>query len=46
MPFYVNPLLKNWLRPPQDESEAKTNWRGFAIVVGVMAVLDVWSSTS
>jgi antibiotic biosynthesis monooxygenase (ABM) superfamily enzyme len=37
MPYYVNPLLKHWLRPPAGVSEAKTNWRGIGIVVAVMA---------
>jgi uncharacterized protein len=41
MPFFVNPLLKNWLRPPQDVSETTTNWRGFALIVGVMAFLSL-----
>ncbi|WP_231514734.1 antibiotic biosynthesis monooxygenase [Mycobacterium sp. URHB0044] len=37
MPYYVNPLLKHWLRPPPDVPEWKTNWRGIGIVVAVMA---------
>ncbi|MET0704946.1 MAG: antibiotic biosynthesis monooxygenase [Mycobacterium sp.] len=37
MPYYVNPLLKRWLRPPPDVPAAKTNWRGLGIVVAVMA---------
>jgi uncharacterized protein len=37
MPYYVNPLLKHWLRPPAGVPEAKTNWRGIGIVVAVMA---------
>jgi antibiotic biosynthesis monooxygenase (ABM) superfamily enzyme len=37
MPYYVNPLLKRWLRPPPDVSAARTNWRGIAVVVAVMA---------
>lgn len=41
MPFFVNPLLKNWLRPPQEESETKTNWHGFALVIGIMALLSL-----
>jgi len=41
MPFFVNPLLKHWLRPPPEVSETKTNWRGFALVIGVMAVLSL-----
>jgi antibiotic biosynthesis monooxygenase (ABM) superfamily enzyme len=36
MPYYVNPLLKRWLRPPPNVSVAKTNWRGFGIVVALM----------
>jgi uncharacterized protein len=37
MPYYVNPLLKHWLRPPLDVPEWKTNWRGIGIVVALMA---------
>jgi antibiotic biosynthesis monooxygenase (ABM) superfamily enzyme len=37
MPYYVNPLLNRWLRPPPEVSTARTNWRGFAIVVAAMA---------
>jgi antibiotic biosynthesis monooxygenase (ABM) superfamily enzyme len=37
MPYYVNPLLKRWLRPPPDVSAAKANWRGLCIVVALMA---------
>jgi antibiotic biosynthesis monooxygenase (ABM) superfamily enzyme len=36
MPFYVNPLLKRWLRPPPDVPKAGANWRGVGIVVGLM----------
>jgi uncharacterized protein len=36
MPYYVNPLLKRWLRPPPNISAAKSNWRGMGIVVAVM----------
>lgn len=32
MPYYVNPLLKHWLRPPPNVSRAQTNWRGIGIV--------------
>lgn len=35
MPYYVNPLLKRWLRPPPDAPEAKANLRGIAVVAGV-----------
>lgn len=38
MPYYVNPLLKHWLRPPPDVPIARTNVRGFATVVVVMAL--------
>ncbi|MGY4654339.1 antibiotic biosynthesis monooxygenase [Mycobacterium sp. URHB0021] len=31
MPYYVNPLLKYWLRPPPNAPEAQTNWRGIGI---------------
>ncbi|OBA92923.1 antibiotic biosynthesis monooxygenase [Mycobacteriaceae bacterium 1482268.1] len=33
MPFYVNRLLKHWLRPPPNVPAAKNNWRGIATVV-------------
>jgi antibiotic biosynthesis monooxygenase (ABM) superfamily enzyme len=36
MPYYVNPLLKRWLRPPPNIAEKQANWRGIGIVVGVM----------
>jgi antibiotic biosynthesis monooxygenase (ABM) superfamily enzyme len=36
MPYYVNPLLKHWLRPPPNVPERQTNWRGIGIVAGVM----------
>ncbi|MBY0290511.1 MAG: antibiotic biosynthesis monooxygenase [Mycobacteriaceae bacterium] len=35
MPYYVNPLLKNWLRPPPDAPKARTFWRGIAMVAGL-----------
>jgi len=38
MPYYVNPLLKHWLRPPPDVPVAQTNWRGIGLVAGVMAL--------
>ena len=37
MPYYVNPLLKHWLRPPPDVPRAQTNWRGIAIAVAALA---------
>jgi antibiotic biosynthesis monooxygenase (ABM) superfamily enzyme len=37
MPYYVNPLLKRWLRPPENASALRTNIRGFAIIVALMA---------
>jgi antibiotic biosynthesis monooxygenase (ABM) superfamily enzyme len=37
MRYYVNPLLKHWLRPPPNIPAALTNWRGIGIVAGVMA---------
>jgi hypothetical protein len=36
MPYYVNPLLKHWLRPPPNVPERQTNWRGIGIVAAVM----------
>jgi uncharacterized protein len=35
MPYYVNPLLKHWLRPPPDMPRAQTNWRGIGTVAAV-----------
>ena len=35
MPYYVNPLLKRWLRPPPDAPKARTNWEGIATVVAL-----------
>jgi antibiotic biosynthesis monooxygenase (ABM) superfamily enzyme len=35
MPYYVNPLLKNWLRPPPDAPKARTFWQGIATVAGL-----------
>jgi hypothetical protein len=32
MPFYVNPLLKRWLRPPPEVSRTQANWRGIGII--------------
>ncbi|MGW2559443.1 antibiotic biosynthesis monooxygenase [Streptomyces sp. NPDC001514] len=36
MPYYVNPLLKRWLRPSADEPAAKGNLVGLGIVAAVM----------
>src|ERR1700732_989421 len=36
MPYYVNPLLKKWLRPPANVPAARTNLRGIAIVTAIM----------
>jgi antibiotic biosynthesis monooxygenase (ABM) superfamily enzyme len=36
MPYYVNRLLRRWLRPPADAPAAKTNLEGIAIVAAVM----------
>ncbi len=36
MPYYVNRLLRRWLRPPPDTPAAKTNLQGIAIVAAVM----------
>lgn len=35
MPYYVNPLLKRWLRPSPDKPAAKTNLVGLGIVAAV-----------
>jgi len=37
MPYYVNPLLKYWLRPPPNVPAAKTNWRGIGIAAAALA---------
>jgi antibiotic biosynthesis monooxygenase (ABM) superfamily enzyme len=37
MPYYVNPLMKHWLRPPPNVPAAKTNWRGIGIAVAALA---------
>lgn len=41
MPFYVNPLLKHWLRPPPNAPVARTNWRGIGICVAALATWTV-----
>lgn len=35
MPYYVNPLLKRWLRPSPDEPAVKTNLVGLGIVAAL-----------
>lgn len=35
MPYYVNPLLKRWLRPPPRVPAARNNLQGIAIAGGV-----------
>lgn len=35
MPYYVNPLLKRWLRPSPGEQVAKTNLIGLGVVAAV-----------
>ncbi|MFZ0834938.1 MAG: antibiotic biosynthesis monooxygenase, partial [Mycobacterium sp.] len=40
MPYYVNPLLAQWLRPPAG-SRRRANIRGMAIIVAVMAAWTV-----
>ncbi len=37
MPYYVNPLLKRWLRPPPNVPAVKNNWRGIVIAVTALA---------
>ena len=37
MPYYVNPLLKRWLRPPPNVPAAKNNWRGIGIAAAALA---------
>jgi len=36
MPFYVNPLLKRWLRPSPDRPARRTNLAGLGIVAAVI----------
>ncbi|GFE16648.1 hypothetical protein Sgleb_46950 [Streptomyces glebosus] len=36
MPFYVNPLLRRWLRPRPEAPRARTNLAGLGLVTGVM----------
>lgn len=38
MPYYVNRLLRRWLRPPADAPAAKTNLEGIAVVAALMLV--------
>ncbi|MFG2882557.1 antibiotic biosynthesis monooxygenase [Streptomyces sp. NPDC048297] len=38
MPYYVNPLLRRWLRPAQEEPAARTNLRGLCVVAVSMAL--------
>jgi antibiotic biosynthesis monooxygenase (ABM) superfamily enzyme len=47
MPFYVNPLLKRWLRPPADAPKAATNIRGAVLITALMAswALLFWLAT-
>lgn len=37
MPYYVNPLLAQWLRGSDNAGRRRVNIRGFAIIVAVMA---------
>jgi antibiotic biosynthesis monooxygenase (ABM) superfamily enzyme len=41
MPYYVNPLLKRWLRPPANVPESHTNRRGIAISIAALAFWSV-----
>ena len=47
MPFYVNPLLKRWLRPPADAPKAATNVRGAVLITALMGswALLFWLAT-
>lgn len=40
MPYYVNPLLRRWLRPPPNVAVVKNNWRGIGIAA---AALGFWA---
>jgi uncharacterized protein len=35
MPYYVNPVLKRWLRPPPNAPRLRTNAAGLAILLGL-----------
>jgi antibiotic biosynthesis monooxygenase (ABM) superfamily enzyme len=35
MPYYVNPLLARWLRPPPEVSKARNDLRGIGIAAGM-----------
>ena len=35
MPYYVNPLLKRWLRPPPDVPKSRNDLQGIGIAAGV-----------
>lgn len=37
MPYYVNPLLRRWLRPNPDEPATRTNLIGIGIVAALLA---------
>ena len=41
MPYYVNPLLGQWLRTPDESLKTCANVRGIAIIVAVMAAWTV-----
>lgn len=41
MPYYVNPLLKHWLRPPPNVPTTRANWRGFGIAAAALAFWSV-----
>jgi uncharacterized protein len=38
MPYYVNPLLKHWLRPPPNAPKARRDWQG----IGTVAALNLF----
>jgi uncharacterized protein len=38
MPYYVNPLLKHWLRPAADQSKSQTNLRAAAIIIATIVL--------
>ncbi|TPG29824.1 antibiotic biosynthesis monooxygenase [Mycolicibacterium hodleri] len=37
MPYYVNPVLKRWLRPPREVSKTRNNLQGLAILLALNA---------
>jgi antibiotic biosynthesis monooxygenase (ABM) superfamily enzyme len=41
MPYYVNPMLKNWLRPPKGGQRKRIELRGLAVIAAAMVAWTV-----